>query len=70
MKIKEKVMSEGEKIKALRKAKGWTQIELAEKAGISPITLCRLEYGKHKANLSTLTVLAKALKVKLQELVG
>lgn len=36
----------GEKIKACREYRGWTQKKLAEKAGISPNVLGRYERGQ------------------------
>jgi len=40
---------------------GLTQKQLAEKAGIAPETLCRIETGKHRAQTATLEKVAKAL---------
>lgn len=46
-----------------------TQEALAEKAGISRTYLARLELGQQDPTLTTLKSLAKALKVKVGELV-
>jgi transcriptional regulator with XRE-family HTH domain len=56
------------KLKALRAKCGLSQEALAKKAGISREYLARLEAGQHDPSLSTLTSLAKALKVKVGEL--
>jgi DNA-binding XRE family transcriptional regulator len=36
----------GKAIRTLRKAKGWTQVELAEWLGVNPVTVGRLEHGE------------------------
>ena len=64
----------GLRIKAVRQAKGLTQVALAKKARISPIYLVQIE-GSTKnppirtPSLSVLERLAKALKVTVGELV-
>ncbi len=57
------------KIKHLRTARGLTQVALAKKVGVSREYVARLETGHHDPPLSTLTKLARALKVKVAELV-
>ena len=52
-----------------RKKRGWSQRLLGEKAGISHITIARLELNQFDPRLSTLRALAKALKVKIAELI-
>lgn len=56
------------KLKQLRKRRGLTQEKLAEKAGISRVYLARLETARQDPTLSTLEKLARALKVKITEL--
>ena len=56
------------RLKALRIKRGMTQEALAKKAGISRGYLLRLEAGRQDPSLSTLTSLAKALKVKVGDL--
>lgn len=56
------------RLKKLREARGLTQEQLAEKAGVSRAYLARLEIGRHDPPLSTLEKLAKALKVKVGKL--
>jgi len=58
----------GKKIRKMRMDKGMMQYELAKKAFISPVTLCRMEYGFHEPNLATLKCLADALGVKVEDL--
>jgi len=57
------------RLKQYREARGWTQEQLAEKAGFSRAYIARLEIGRHDPALSTVEKLAKALKVKVAELV-
>jgi transcriptional regulator with XRE-family HTH domain len=57
------------RLKTLRADRQMTQEALAEKAGISRTYLARLELGQQDPTLTTLKNLAKALKVKVGELV-
>ena len=45
-----------------RKAAGWTQAELAERAGVRQETVCRIEQGKNAPNVTTVDKLDRALK--------
>lgn len=52
------------RIKEIRLTKGWTQAELAEKAGVRRATVNRIENARVKAiDLEVLEKLAKALEV-------
>lgn len=44
-----------------RRALGWSQIELARRAGVRVETLSRLEHGKHSASAATVDKLRRAL---------
>jgi DNA-binding XRE family transcriptional regulator len=55
---------------AWRKAVGLTQAALANKAGIRTSTVCNIENGKIDPRLSTVKVLADALGVDVDDLVG
>jgi transcriptional regulator with XRE-family HTH domain len=57
-----------QRIKALRKSKGWTIDEMAELCGLSQSFLSRLESGKRQLVLPTAEKLAGVLGVKLVEL--
>jgi len=57
------------RIKKLRASRGWTQKVLAERAGISHGYLARLETARQDPTLGVLEKLAKALKVKVADLV-
>ena len=56
------------KIKVIRQSRGLSQRELAEKAGISREYVWRLEQAKQDPTLGTLEKIARALRVKLTEL--
>jgi transcriptional regulator with XRE-family HTH domain len=56
------------RLKRLREARGMTQQELADKAGISREHLARLEGARHDPTLGLLERLAKALRVKVARL--
>jgi transcriptional regulator with XRE-family HTH domain len=57
------------RLKRIREDRGLTQEQLAKRSGVSHGYLARLEIGMHDPSLSTLTNLAKALKVSVAELV-
>lgn len=59
------------RVRALRLELGWTQEELAEKAGLLSTEICRFEVRARPQDirLSRLERLAKALKVSPSELV-
>ena len=53
----------------LRKKKGLSQKALGELSKVNHITIARLETGRFDPRLSTLRAFAKALKVKISDLV-
>jgi transcriptional regulator with XRE-family HTH domain len=53
----------------IRKKKGFSQRSLAKLSGVGHITIARIETGIFDPRLSTLDKLAKALKVKIADLV-
>ena len=57
------------KLKRLRTERQLTQEGLAKKAGLTQVHIARLEAGNHDPTLGTLQRLARALKVKVGELV-
>jgi len=58
----------GKRIRALRKAKGWRQIDLAQHCGVREVHLSYLERGMREVGFNTLVSIAKALDVKLSDL--
>jgi len=56
------------RLRTIREGKGLTQRALAAKAKMSVAFLCNVENGKADPSLSTLRRLAKALKVRVVNL--
>ncbi|NDZ80413.1 helix-turn-helix transcriptional regulator [Streptomyces sp. SID10853] len=57
------------RIRGLRRARGWSLDNLAERAGISPSQLSRIETGHRRINLDQLAAIARALGTSLDQLV-
>jgi len=56
----------GERVAFLRKAKGWTQTELAEKSGISTKSyISEIESGTHNLTLKKIVQLESAFHAKI-----
>ena len=53
----------------LRQVRGLSQEALAKKTGLNRVTLARLERARHPPNLDTLDRIARALRVRLADLV-
>ncbi len=66
--MKEDAKKLGENIKNIRLDKEITQTELAETIGVDKSFISNIENGKTNPTLSTITSLAKALKVSPDEL--
>jgi transcriptional regulator with XRE-family HTH domain len=58
----------GRKIRDLRRQRGWRQIDLAAHAELSKTHICELEVGKRQVGLKTLERLARALDMKISDL--
>ena len=57
-------------LKQIRKRSNMTQAELAEKSGVSRVTISRLETGElQETTLGTLSRLADTLRVSIDDLV-
>ena len=63
------MLNTGFKIAHYREQKGWTQAELAAKAGMAQANLSNIEKGKRDLNVSTLVRLGRALEVRAAELI-
>ena len=64
-------MTLGEKLKALREARGWSQHELAQRARVRQALVSELESGKKEDTTgSVFRRLARALHVSVDYLVG
>jgi len=58
----------GQKIQAIRKKRRLTQEQFAEKIGIDPKNVSKIENGNNYPSAETLTSIAKALDVDIYEL--
>jgi transcriptional regulator with XRE-family HTH domain len=59
----------GERIRMLRRAKNWRQIDLAQQSGVHEVHISDLERGTREVGLRTLYAIAKALGVSLAQIV-
>jgi transcriptional regulator with XRE-family HTH domain len=57
----------GERIRQLRKKRGWRQIDLAEQSGIHEVHISDLERGAREVGLRHLAALAAAFEMPLSE---
>ncbi len=60
----------GSRLRRLRQSQGLTQERLAERAGVSPDSVRRIETGRTNPSLVFLSDLARGLGVTVAELVG
>jgi transcriptional regulator with XRE-family HTH domain len=58
----------GARIKALRLKAGWTQEDLAEKAGVGRVFISQMENGHKDVCLGVIEALAGSFKISLSEL--
>ena len=58
----------GNRIRKLRKARGWTQIEMAERVGIDRSFLADVERGKRNVSILNLELIAHGFKISLAKL--
>lgn len=68
MEKQEVLIKLGDRIAALRQAKGLTQLELAYKCDIESTNVVRLEKGRTNPTVGTLLKVSQALEVSLAEL--
>ena len=59
----------GETVRAKRKEAGFSQEKLAEKADLSTVFISRIERGKESPTVDNLVKVARALGVRLRDLV-
>src|SRR5688572_25873699 len=55
-------------IQELRKSRGWTQLQLANTLGVTPVTVYNWERGRHEPKASQLRALAKVFGVSMDEI--
>jgi transcriptional regulator with XRE-family HTH domain len=59
----------GERLRLLRTSKGWSQDYVAKRAGVTPLTVSRIEIGKRRRpHFTTLNKIADALGVEVSDL--
>ena len=58
----------GNKIRELRKAKGWRQIDLAQHSGVHEVHISDLERGAREGGIRTLYAISRALGIRLSDL--
>ena len=58
----------GMRIREVRKLRGLSQERLAEKVGVEPKQISRIEGGKSAPSLDTLEAIAKNLQVEMKDL--
>lgn len=63
-------MNTGKRIKKFREKKGYSTNDLSKLTGISQSTISKLENGKRKYDVETLTKIAEALDVSIDRLTG
>jgi len=58
----------GDRIRKLRKARDWTQAEMAERVGIDRSFLADVERGKRNVSILNLEIIAHGFKISLSQL--
>ena len=61
-------MATGERIRKLRRARNWRQIDLAEQSGVHEVHISDLERGTREPGLRTLAKIVAALDTSLSEI--
>jgi transcriptional regulator with XRE-family HTH domain len=54
-------------LRQLRRLRGWTQAQLAEAAGVTRVTIQKLERGVREPRPSTMVAVARALGVEIRQ---
>ncbi len=60
----------GQRVRALREQRGWTQAQLGERADLDHTAVSRIEHDRVKPTRRTLRDIARALDVPVEELTG
>jgi len=58
----------GRRVRELRKAKSWRQIDLSEHSGVHEVHISDLERGTREAGVKTLQRIAKSLGITVSDL--
>ena len=59
----------GERLRSLRKRRGWTQVELADYLGLRRTYVSDLERGKRNVSLLTMEIIARGFGLSVSQLV-
>jgi transcriptional regulator with XRE-family HTH domain len=60
----------GDRIRSLRKKRGWTQVEMAERVGIDRSFLADVERGKRNISILNVDLIAKGFKLSLSRMLS
>ncbi len=55
-------------IRELREEHGWTQLELAVKLGVTPLTVYNWERGRHEPTTSKLRAIAQVFGIRMDDI--
>ena len=55
-------------IKTLREERGWTQLELGNKLGVTPVTVYNWERGQHIPTAVQLRAIARTFGVRMDDI--
>ena len=66
--LQERVADEMTRAKQLREARGWSQVDLAYRLGITPSAVYNWERGKHEPSASMLRKLARLFEVSMDDI--
>ncbi|HET9281361.1 MAG TPA: helix-turn-helix transcriptional regulator [Candidatus Angelobacter sp.] len=64
------LMRLGERIRTLRRRRGWTQVVMAEKIGLDRSFIADVERGKRNISILNLEIVAKGFKITLSQLLS
>ena len=67
--IVDRIVAGESAIRVYRQHRGMTQKEVAAAVGLSPLYLSQIERGTRKGSVSTLSAIAKVLRVRLDDLI-
>ncbi len=60
----------GQRVRTLRRSRGWTQTELSKRSGVSMNAIVKTERGQREPQVTTLSRLAQAFGVEVERLTG
>ena len=60
----------GRRLRKLRKQRGWTQVQIAEKLGLDRSYLADVERGKRNISIVNLEVIASGFELSLSQLLS